>query len=83
MFPAGSTISRVFREELALEACHMTFFLFISNSELAEFEESELEISSVEPIQEANETSEEDFAGIESDAKWIEPEMSRKVLEWC
>lgn len=97
-FPAGSAISGVFREEIALQACQATLFLFVSQSELNElneFEESNPENSvpetenTISEFQKprkdfsshSSETSADIPAELESSRKWIEPDMSRKVLE--
>ena len=91
-FPAGSAISGVFREEIALQACQATLFLFVS---LNEFEESNPENSvpetenTISEVQKprkdfsshSSETSADIPAELESSRKWIEPDMSRKVLE--
>lgn len=97
-FPAGSAISGVFREEIALQACQATLFLFVSQSELNElneFEESNPENSvpetenTISEFQKprkdfsshSSETPADIPAELESSGKWIEPDMSRKVLE--
>lgn len=94
-FPAGSAISGVFREEIALQACQATLFLFVSQNELNEFEESNPENSvpetenTISEVQKprkdfsshSSETSADIPAELESSRKWIEPDMSRKVLE--
>ena len=100
-FPAGSAISGVFREEIALQACQATLFLFVSQNELNElnelneFEETNPENSVPEtentisefqnPRKDCSSHSSETPADIpaelESSGKWIEPDMSRKVLE--
>lgn len=94
-FPAGSAVSGVFREEIALQACQATLFLFVSQTELTEFEEtnpensvpetentiSEFESPRKDFSSHSSETPADIPAELESSGKWIEPEMSRKVLE--
>ena len=94
-FPAGSVMSGLFRGEIALQACQATFFLFVSPNELNEFEESNLENSVPETeniisepetppkerVSQSSETPSDIPAEVEPSGKWIESEMSRKVLE--
>ena len=84
LFPAGSAMSGVFREKIALQACQATFFLFVSQNELAEFEESSQEngvpaSESTTPLSPQTPATPAELAGEE---KWIASDVSRKVLEW-